>query len=754
MAWYETYTTIGLLAAGIWMTVVGYAFHPQKIKFLTHRLHYAIVGFAFGLLYIIQGSQYKDLHKASNGEIFGLVIGVPVACALVGGALYHLAAIAIGSYVFFLTTKFVEAGVSPLDYDYTQTLDGVRLATLLGFFGALILYKLSTNNLELPVALFTAVAGFALAMTGLSCKNLASVETILVEIDRASDLTCLSPALTFRKMIPFFVAMWIGGFLATTFQKFMGRFIMYLLTKEQAPKYHFSGHKELRKTNKEVNEKSQQFLHSLWYYVRNRGESVSFGDHEKTMKIHLDELGLKQRDLSVNEPSPDSQFIAIADQLNMLFRKKMSPQEVRTTAVEWLEDRANWEMLCEVEDDLFQMREVDQREYCGKMRNGAWGDFITLQALVEHFQTEIVLVTSVSEPTLVQFPLLQKKTKGRGKRKNNRTKFTKTASLKDSDTFVLIGSDGGSVVIQEVVAELSPILKQKIAEAKERGTDEISFEDSLSSRALRSIVEQLEAHYYIKTSAIANPDIMSAHRHLDLMGKFGPDVAIDHEEQTEKAMMLYHYWGFHYGSLDIGLEKPGPTELDEKETRMRVWYRHYPRIIANRLMIVLTIPAGAWWILWMAIWGYNYNSFFEGIEYSLFILAEFINFILGSIFNFNFWNPVHRKWRSINHLEPPFVETLIVNCLISHYSEPCEDTARTVLGALRMKTTEETNLRVWICDDGFWKFPPKPAPPPPTPRYVRVMDEIKGFFGFIFNRSSQNLPGADDKKTRRRSRNG
>ncbi len=75
----------------------------------------------------------------------------------------------------------------------------------------------------------------------------------------------------------------------------MGKFIVYLATKEAAPKYHFSGHKELRKTNKEVNEKSQQFLHSLWYYVRNKGESVSFVEHERTMKIHLDELGLKRK---------------------------------------------------------------------------------------------------------------------------------------------------------------------------------------------------------------------------------------------------------------------------------------------------------------------------------------------------------------------------------------------------------------------------------------------------------------------------
>jgi hypothetical protein len=41
-----------------------------------------------------------------------------------------------------------------------------------------------------------------------------------------------------------------------------------------------------------------------------------------------------------------------------------------------------------------------------EMREGAWGDFITLQAAVQRYELEINLVTSISEPALIQFPII------------------------------------------------------------------------------------------------------------------------------------------------------------------------------------------------------------------------------------------------------------------------------------------------------------------------------------------------------------
>lgn len=55
----------------------------------------------------------------------------------------------------------------------------------------------------------------------------------------------------------------------------------------------------------------------------------------------------------------------------------------------------------------------------------------------------------------------------------------------------------------------------------------------------------------------------------------------------------------------------------------------------------------------MLLWGYNYDNFFNGLQFTLFFVAEvifikviiikffkLINFTLGIVFNFNFWNPV------------------------------------------------------------------------------------------------------------------
>ncbi len=101
-------------------------------------------------------------------------------------------------------------------------------------------------------------------------------------------------------------------------------------------------------------------------------------------------------------------------------------------------------------------------------------------------------------------------------------------------------------------------------------------------------------------SAKQNPQVEAAYQHLDLAGKFGPDIQGNnansgsccnggggggggdkekngdssgkekhccekHRNQKNKgkAILLSHYWGHHFGSLDIGLRKVGETDLDE-----------------------------------------------------------------------------------------------------------------------------------------------------------------------------------------------
>ncbi len=100
--------------------------------------------------------------------------------------------------------------------------------------------------------------------------------------------------------------------------------------------------------------------------------------------------------------------------------------------------------------------------------------------------------------------------------------------------------------------------------------------------------------------------------------------------------------------------------IKQKESRMRVWNQSTARTIANRLMIIAIIPSGLWWLLWMVIWGYNFHSFFEGIEFTLFFIAEVSKYLLylyyialpylimvylfSSTFYNNNYHPVHQLY--------------------------------------------------------------------------------------------------------------
>ncbi len=63
--------------------------------------------------------------------------------------------------------------------------------------------------------------------------------------------------------------------------------------------------------------------------------------------------------------------------------------------------------MLNTEHDLLEMGGIDQKVYCDEMEKpSTWADFITLQAIVQKYQIEINVVTSVLEPKIVQFPVI------------------------------------------------------------------------------------------------------------------------------------------------------------------------------------------------------------------------------------------------------------------------------------------------------------------------------------------------------------
>jgi hypothetical protein len=73
----------------------------------------------------------------------------------------------------------------------------------------------------------------------------------------------------------------------------------------------------------------------------------------------------------------------LANQLSTLTNEDHHPGILHQKAISWLEEKRNWDFLLNQPDDLFEMGQLNRGEYCKYMKENPWGDFITLQAIVQ-----------------------------------------------------------------------------------------------------------------------------------------------------------------------------------------------------------------------------------------------------------------------------------------------------------------------------------------------------------------------------------
>jgi hypothetical protein len=204
-----------------------------------------------------------------------------------------------------------------------------------------------------------------------------------------------------------------------------------------------------------------------------------------------------------------------------------------------------------------------------------------------------------------------------------------------------------------------------VQEAAEENMSVITFDEdpSLTGDVLFRICKRLEAMHVMEETAKMDDIPDAPLKYLDLENIFVPE-----ERKAVKPMYVSHYWGYHYGSLEAAPKKDRPTVLPQSAPQMRTWTRPHTRMALNRVTHIAIILAGIWWILWMLIWGYRFDTFITGLQFILFWIAETVNFVLGIVYNMNFWQPIKRRWKSLDKLTPPFVKHIIVNCMIFHYS--------------------------------------------------------------------------------------
>eukprot|EP01118_Nematostelium_gracile_P015536 TRINITY_DN6248_c0_g2_i2.p1 TRINITY_DN6248_c0_g2~~TRINITY_DN6248_c0_g2_i2.p1 ORF type:complete len:964 (-),score=259.15 TRINITY_DN6248_c0_g2_i2:84-2975(-) len=361
------------------------------------------------------------------------------------------------------------------------------------------------------------------------------------------------------------------------------------------------------------------------------------------------------------------------------------------------------------------MRDLNRLEYCRKMKSDFLGDFITLQAIAQVYQIPVCLISSIWDPPCVEFPVIPQHSPVAQVRSSvdegvaYGVEFVEPHEIQQTTPngiVTLVGADGRAVRCSKNIAMKAPTIANFITEATEAGTDVIYFDDdpSLTGDVLFNICKRLEALHILSDNALTENLPKASLRYLDI-----DEIFIQKEKPVEiQPLMVSHYWGSHYGSLESRIKNKLKSELNPDADVMRIAVKPHTRMALIRVLHILIILSGLWWLIWMAGWGYRFDGFWTGLQFLLFWIAELINFALGVVYNMNFWSPTRRKWKSLDRLTPAFIKDIVVNCMIFHYSEDVRDTARTIGGALRMKTTPGTRLRVYICDDGFWKYPAKP----------------------------------------------
>ena len=183
--------------------------------------------------------------------------------------------------------------------------------------------------------------------------------------------------------------------------------------------------------------------------------------------------------------------------------------------------------------------------------------------------------------------------------------------------------------------------------------------------------------------------------------------------------MLYLIYKGDYGGVkdinDLGLddpiymEKPMNTSKDEDlpthmrpdEPGMRQCFPSGSALL-NQVTFGLSIITGLWWLIWLILFGQDYENFWSIIGFFTFFISELINFVLGAVYQVNFLRPVSRRWKSLNHLEN-FTIIPQADSMIFHYTESVETTSETIMGCLKMDRLNKVQSDVYVCDDGFWR---------------------------------------------------
>ena len=129
-----------------------------------------------------------------------------------------------------------------------------------------------------------------------------------------------------------------------------------------------------------------------------------------------------------------------------------------------------------------------------------------------------------------------------------------------------------------------------------------------------------------------------------------------------------------------------------------VYTRLKDRTLIFRVLIVINLLFGAWYIQWRLLNSINVDALWISIPL---LLAELYSYVGGVLFLLGLWNPIVRQVTPLNQLVPTFPSEQYphVDVFITCYNEPAEMVEETARAALAMDYPP-THLCVYVLDDG------------------------------------------------------
>jgi len=723
------FSAIVYMITGFYVALIGYSdFHPNKYM---KKIYYLLLGYVLGVFVVFQFQIYANPDEAVE---WAMLVLIPLAPAVVIGVFYPVGNLLAGAYLALILAEILSAG---LHHSYPSWAPEVMVVEAIGFIGAIITIVAARLKIKFFVRYVQTCVGISFVLEGLACyvDGIQIVRPLTNQVVNSSN--CTLPADTIGDMTIFLIVVFAGAFVCCFWHMALAIIIARVMAKKKPVAKETAANKwTISRSKREETEEDRRKKLPVWNFVRHREEYLPLFRHSDVLDQRLDDLGLQHRHGIIIDPDSNSLFAAIADQFFRVRHKVKRPADIRETAINWLEKEENWAFLKELEDDPFEMRGLKRKDYCDKMRlPTARGDPICIQALVQSFKIPITVVSSISgNQYITEFDYYRDKLEAEKKK------------------IVVRGYDGNDIVVSKSIAMRIPKLKELIEEAEDesRNVIELNQYPFLNSSVLGWIFEEIKATgtLTVKTTAHSkNVQECVGWLGLTHMDHFGKPVTMNlqysrtnpnysdtllYQQYSRDPMTISYLWGYFYGSVEASEKaKVKLTELEDDDPRMFRFERPAGRTVLNRILQICIILLGAWWITWMCVWGYKFSTVGDGISYMLFLIAESVNYCLGVIYNFNFWAPIYRRWKSLDKLTPKFNLKPIVNCLIFHYSEDPFDTERTLAGSLRMKTTEGMILRIYVCDDGFWR---KASPP------QQKVEEVRETFWEKMIRNCKGIP--------------